>query len=54
MPWQECNRMDERLKFIARVLCEFTAKRDLRWREDRIMTRMEQQNTLIIIPDGII
>lgn len=20
MPWQECNRMDERLKFVARVL----------------------------------
>ena len=33
--------MDERLKFIARVLCEFTAKRDLRWREDRIMARVE-------------
>ena len=20
MPWQECNRMDERLKFVARLL----------------------------------
>ncbi|CDM58732.1 transposase (ISmav2) [Rhizobium favelukesii] len=20
MPWQKCNRMDERLKFVARVL----------------------------------
>lgn len=20
MPWQECNRMDERLKFVARIL----------------------------------
>ena len=48
MPWRECNPMDERLKFIARLLdgeqmarlcCEFGISRKIRY---KILTRYNE------------